>query len=73
MTDINVVVSNDEVRVAGGSLHGQTLDIEFVENVVHVLEDEHYVCKTIYGERVLVYMSEVVYDYFLSTASFVTI
>ena len=46
MTDINVVVSNDEVRVAGGSLHGQTLDIEFVENVVHVMEDEHYVCKT---------------------------
>jgi hypothetical protein len=73
MTDMSVVVSNDEVRVAGGSLHGQTIEIEFAENVVHVLEDEHYVCKTIHGERALIFVSEPVFDYFLSTASFVTI
>lgn len=73
MSDINVVVSNDSVRLAGGSLHGQTVDVDFVEGVVHVFDGERYVCKTIQGERVLVYVSEVVYNYFLTTASFFTL
>jgi hypothetical protein len=72
-TNISVAVSNDQVRVAGGSLHGETLEIDFVENVVHVIDGEQYVCKTIYGERVLVYTTEVVHNYLMYKASFINI
>lgn len=71
MSELNVVVSNDKVQVVGGSLHGETIDIEFVENVVHVIDDERYVCKTIYGERVMLFVNDFVCDYMLLTGSYI--
>jgi len=71
MSDIKTVVSNDEVNVVGGSLHGKRIEVEFAENVVHVIDNENYQCKTINGERVLAYVNEGVIDYILSRASYI--
>ena len=68
---VDVVIDNSSKLVIGGDLHGESVSVDHIEGFVHVIDGQSYQCKTMSdGNKVLVYITNPVEDYFLTTASF---
>lgn len=72
--DINVAVNNSNFLVLGGTLHGQLLDVDFIEGVVYVIDDETYICQTLEsGSRVITSTTNNLENCIASSMAFVNI
>lgn len=67
----NLEFVKKRVYVMGGEMHGHSVDIEFVDGVVHTINGEEYSCvRTKTGQPLLVHKDMTVENLFTTTLSF---
>jgi len=70
--NIKMDVVRTPILVMGGRMHGRTVDIEFAEGIVHVLDGEEYSCvRLCKGQPLLVHHDMNVENIVATTLSFI--